>query len=350
MIGTEAGHVSNATLDRVLALLVTALVASGLLTLRAGVPTLAWLFLLHALLAGGLLTMVGLKLWRSLPRAVRARRWGRLSLGLLVSFLAVAALTGGLLWAASGRIVMMGQWTILTIHAWVGLVLLPLVVLHLLPHRWRLLRPRLRSPRLPSTGRVTPAAIISRRTLLAVGGLLVAAAIVPGSAALVERLLGGERRFTGSRWLPPGGVPPSTTFFGDATPSLDPAAWRVHVEGRVAQPLALDLAGLQALGDQELSAILDCTSGWALETRWSGVPLAALLDRAGTPPDAGRIEVRSVTGWSTTLSLAEARMCLLATGVAGGELPAANGAPCRLVVPDRRGLDWVKWVSRIVVA
>jgi DMSO/TMAO reductase YedYZ molybdopterin-dependent catalytic subunit len=30
-------------------------------------------------------------------------------------------------------------------------------------------------------------------------------------------------------------------------------------------------------------------------------------------------------------------------------LPAANGAPCRLVVPGRRGLDWVKWVSEIQV-
>jgi DMSO/TMAO reductase YedYZ molybdopterin-dependent catalytic subunit len=30
-------------------------------------------------------------------------------------------------------------------------------------------------------------------------------------------------------------------------------------------------------------------------------------------------------------------------------LPAGNGAPLRLVAPDRRGLDWVKWVDRIEV-
>jgi DMSO/TMAO reductase YedYZ molybdopterin-dependent catalytic subunit len=41
---------------------------------------------------------------------------------------------------------------------------------------------------------------------------------------------------------------------------------------------------------------------------------------------------------------------VLATGVAGGDLPLANGAPCRLVVSDRRGLDWVKWVAEVVVA
>jgi DMSO/TMAO reductase YedYZ molybdopterin-dependent catalytic subunit len=41
---------------------------------------------------------------------------------------------------------------------------------------------------------------------------------------------------------------------------------------------------------------------------------------------------------------------MLATAVAGADLPAANGAPCRLVVPNRRGLDWVKWVEEIIVA
>jgi DMSO/TMAO reductase YedYZ molybdopterin-dependent catalytic subunit len=59
--------------------------------------------------------------------------------------------------------------------------------------------------------------------------------------------------------------------------------------------------------------------------------------------------VTSVTGWGTALALEEAPRALLATGVAGQALPAGNGAPCRLVVPDRRGLDWVKWVSEIRV-
>jgi DMSO/TMAO reductase YedYZ molybdopterin-dependent catalytic subunit len=35
--------------------------------------------------------------------------------------------------------------------------------------------------------------------------------------------------------------------------------------------------------------------------------------------------------------------------VAGVLLPGANGAPVRLVVPTRRGLDWVKWVSEVSV-
>jgi DMSO/TMAO reductase YedYZ molybdopterin-dependent catalytic subunit len=40
---------------------------------------------------------------------------------------------------------------------------------------------------------------------------------------------------------------------------------------------------------------------------------------------------------------------LLATHVARRPLPPANGAPVRLVAPQRRGLDWIKWVDRIEV-
>jgi DMSO/TMAO reductase YedYZ molybdopterin-dependent catalytic subunit len=61
------------------------------------------------------------------------------------------------------------------------------------------------------------------------------------------------------------------------------------------------------------------------------------------------VTVRSATGWAAVLPLEEARRCLLAIGVAGEDLPLGNGAPLRLVVPDRRGLDWVKWVDRIEV-
>ena len=40
---------------------------------------------------------------------------------------------------------------------------------------------------------------------------------------------------------------------------------------------------------------------------------------------------------------------LLATHVAGRELPDANGSPLRLVAPGRRGLDWIKWIAEVRV-
>jgi len=64
---------------------------------------------------------------------------------------------------------------------------------------------------------------------------------------------------------------------------------------------------------------------------------------------AGRVLVKSATGWTASLGLAEAADCLLATAVAGVPLPLGNGFPVRLVVPGRRGLDWVKWVTEVEV-
>ena len=334
---------TNATLDRLLAILVLAMATTGLASLRFGSPEGGWLFVLHGLLGGCLAAAVVLKLRRSLPAAIRRGSIVRLGLGLLVSLVAGAALVGGFAWVASGRLLAIGTWTVLTLHAWAGLVLVPIVAVHLLPRRWRLLRPGRRSASV--TGRP-----ISRRSLLAAGGLAVAGGSLAVVAAALDRLNGGERRFTGSRALPAGGIPPVTTFFGEPTPPVDPATWRIVVSGRVDRPGAWTLADLDALGATDLTAILDCTSGWWIETGWRGIPLGPLLEAAGAARGARKVVVRSVTGWSTVLSAAEAYACLLATEVAGMPLPAGNGAPIRLVTPDRRGLDWVKWVDRIEVA
>ena len=328
---------SQATLDRVLAVLVVSMAATGLLSLRAGVADTAWVFTLHAVLGGSLLAATALKLRRSVPRAARAGRWRRLALGSLVSFGVVAALTGGFLWVASGELLTVGTWTVLTLHAWVGLLVVPLVVVHLLPRRWRVLRPP------PRSG-------VSRRTVLAAGGLGLVGIAAFGVAALTDRLRGGVRRFTGSRWLPTGGIPPVTTFFGEGTPSIDPEAWRLTVSTPTSTRM-WTLDALRALGETEIAAVLDCTSGWAIETGWRGVPLARVLEASDAPVSRVREHVRvtSVTGWSAILTMDEARGAYLATGVGGVDLPAGNGAPCRLVVPDHRGLDWVKWVHEIRV-
>lgn len=341
---------TSAALDRLLALLVVAMAATGLLSLRAGAPGQAWLFATHGLLAGALALAVALKVRRSVPRAVAGRpgrrRVARLALGLTVALVAAAALTGGYLWVALGELVWLdvpavGRWTVLTLHAWVGLVLVPLVFVHLLPSRWRLLRPGARAVE-RARGR-----LLTRRALLAGGMLGLAGAAAWVGAGAIELARGGTRRFTGSRWMPAGGIPIPTTFFGEGTPEIDPAAWRLSVTGAVGRPARWSLDELRALGNEERTAVLDCTGGWAIETAWRGVPLSTLLAASVVAPAATRVVVLSVTGWSTSLPLADAGGCLLAWSVAGEPLPAGNGAPLRLVAPDRRGLDWVKWIAEI---
>ena len=332
---------SAAALDRTLAALVAAQLGTGLLSLRAGSPPTAPLFVLHGLLAGALLAAIAMKVRRSVPRAIARHHWGALTLALLLGLAGLAALAGGFAWVVSGRILTIGDWTVLTLHAWAALALVPITVAHLLPRRWRVVVPR-RRPR--------AAALISRRAAMTTLALGAVGVLAWAGANAVEALTGGARRFTGSRWLPEGGTPPPTTFFGEQPGPLDAAAWRLEVRGAVSRPLSLSLAELAGLGESSRPEVLDCTSGWVLRTEWSGVALGAVLDAAAVDPRARLVTVRSITGWYARLPLSEARAAMLATGVAGRPLADGNGAPCRLVAPDRRGLEWVKWVTRIEVA
>jgi DMSO/TMAO reductase YedYZ molybdopterin-dependent catalytic subunit len=343
-----------------LAVLLVAAAVSGLLTLRAGTPEATWVYVLHGLGAGVLAGAIALKLRRSVPGAVRHRRLRRLLFAATLSVAAIAALVGGYAWVASGSMPSVGRMTLLTLHAIVGLALAPFVVVHLLPRRWRLLWPGApgashrggssgagRRSMDGGTGLELRARLLSRRTLVTTTVLgTLSVALWLGANAL-ERLLGTARRFTGSRWLPRGGIPPTTTFFGESAPPIDPTAWRLRVTGLVDRPTSYTLDQVRSLGERDVSAVLDCTGGWVHETDWRGVPTARIIDAAGPSPSARKVEIRSITGWTARFTLDDVRRTFLATGVAGSDLPHANGAPVRLVVPERRGLDWVKWVEEI---
>ena len=93
-----------------------------------GASNEAWLFAFHGLLAAALAVTSVAKIGRSLPKAVAARRWRRVVLGSILSFATVASVVAGFAWVASGRLLTIGAWTVLTLHAWIGIVLIPIAV------------------------------------------------------------------------------------------------------------------------------------------------------------------------------------------------------------------------------
>ena len=69
---------SQAALDRLLAVLIVAVLLSGVLTWRAGSADTWWLYAFHGLAAGVLLAASLVKLRRSLPRSCFAAGRSRL--------------------------------------------------------------------------------------------------------------------------------------------------------------------------------------------------------------------------------------------------------------------------------
>ncbi|MFZ1399363.1 MAG: molybdopterin-dependent oxidoreductase, partial [Candidatus Promineifilaceae bacterium] len=62
---------------------------------------------------------------------------------------------------------------------------------------------------------------------------------------------------------------------------------------------------------------------------------------------AASLSIISVTGYQRRFTLAEARGYSLALDVADAPLSHGHGFPLRLVAPDQRGVEWVKWITHL---
>ena len=250
--------------------------------------------------------------------------------------LLVAVLASGLVWITSGPHVLAG-YSLINLHAVMALALAVLLASHVLDRRWIVHVP----------------ASHDRRAFLRFAGVAIAGIALWRIERPLQRLLdlpGAHRRFTGSYERGSFSTEfPEVSWLNDDPDPIDGGSWRLAVEGAVARPIELGYADLETMTRSSQVAVLDCTGGWFARQRWTGVPLAALLDAAGVAEGAESVSVESVTGYGRRFSLERARELLLATHVAGTPLTHGHGFPARLIVPDRRGFEWVKWVVRVRV-
>jgi DMSO/TMAO reductase YedYZ molybdopterin-dependent catalytic subunit len=160
-------------------------------------------------------------------------------------------------------------------------------------------------------------------------------------------------------------------------PPVDPGAWRLEIDGNVAQPLTLDIEELAARPRMTVTATLECAGNgralqsprplsqpWLLEAvgnaEWTGTPLRPLLDEAGMLD--GSVEVlfsgldRGIEGgldqpYERSLPVADAvgDAVLLADEMNGQPLLPQHGFPLRVIVPGWYGMAHVKWLHRIQV-
>ncbi|NUT37457.1 MAG: sulfite oxidase, partial [Hamadaea sp.] len=140
------------------------------------------------------------------------------------------------------------------------------------------------------------------------------------------------------------------------TPQVDPATWRLRIHGMVDREITLTFDDLLALPMVERYVTLACVSnevGGDLigNARWLGVPVKALLERAGPQAGADQVVQRSADGWTCgtpTSVLTDGRDALLAVGMNGEPLPVDHGFPVRMVVPGLYGyVSACKWITEL---
>ena len=97
------------------------------------------------------------------------------------------------------------------------------------------------------------------------------------------------------------------------------------------------------------SANLDCTGGLLQYPALTGHPARASARPGRHPHECTFCEFHLCDELSLELPLEEARTALLATHLDEELLSHEHDYPLRLVVPGRRGFEWVKWITRVEV-
>ncbi|HYL27679.1 MAG TPA: molybdopterin-dependent oxidoreductase [Candidatus Nitrosotalea sp.] len=135
------------------------------------------------------------------------------------------------------------------------------------------------------------------------------------------------------------------------------SGYRLAVDGAVAQPQTFSLARLERMAARTQITRHDCVEGWSAIGKWSGVPLAALLDVVGPREDARYVVFRCMDNdgsgnfYYESLDMHQARhpQTLLALRLNDAPLDPDHGAPVRLRVPTQLGYKSAKWIARIEI-
>jgi len=163
-------------------------------------------------------------------------------------------------------------------------------------------------------------------------------------------------------------------------PKLDPASYQLRIDGAVGNPFCLSYRELRDMPSDTRVAVLECAGNsraflvpqvegaqWELgavgNAEWTGVPLAALLERADIESDACEIVLEGADHGTPkekpvppgTISYARSlprdkaiqREVLIAYQMNGRDLPLDHGYPVRAIVPGHYGMASVKWLRRI---
>jgi DMSO/TMAO reductase YedYZ molybdopterin-dependent catalytic subunit len=179
-----------------------------------------------------------------------------------------------------------------------------------------------------------------------------------------------------------GVITPNDAFFvryhlANIPLSVDAGAYRLKVHGNVDTALSLSLGDLLHAGSPvEIVAVNQCSgnsrgysaprvfgaqlgNGSMGNARWVGVPLRAVLQKAGVKTGSKQVTFNGLDSpvlpstpdfiKALDVDIAMHPDVLLAWSMNGADIPLLNGYPLKLIVPGYFGTYWVKHLSDIEV-
>jgi sulfane dehydrogenase subunit SoxC len=168
-----------------------------------------------------------------------------------------------------------------------------------------------------------------------------------------------------------GSITPSALHFigthrGAIVPDINPATYRLLIQGMVDRPLEFTLEDLKRFPSVSRPHFLECAGNRALPSgktvqethgltscsEWTGVPLSLLLKECGVQKGASWVvsEGSEEVHGSGSIRLAKAMDdVLICYGQSGEPIRPQQGFPVRMIVPGFEGIYNIKWLRRIKV-
>jgi len=141
-------------------------------------------------------------------------------------------------------------------------------------------------------------------------------------------------------------------------PQLDLDSWTLKVDGKVNSPVTLDKTSFISLPVVDEYATLECVSntiyppgGLISNAKWTGVPLATLLNQAGVAANAKYVIFHCGDGYTVGIPVEHALLpsAVLAYKMNDVTLPTEHGFPIRAIVPGIYGMMNAKWITEVEV-
>ncbi|MGM7700391.1 molybdopterin-dependent oxidoreductase [Pseudalkalibacillus sp. Hm43] len=127
--------------------------------------------------------------------------------------------------------------------------------------------------------------------------------------------------------------------------------WSFTIDGLVDKPLTFKWEEFVKQKRTVQVSDFHCVTGWSVrKVTYEGIPLKALLEKAGVQKDAKYVKFYSGDGvYTDALTLDQARMddVMVAMIMDGELIPSDYGGPVRLIVPRMYAYKAVKWLVRI---